>query len=92
MTQDLFEEEYLQKCLRDYMNDRFEVEQALFLFSFLIKNGIAKNFTRKIRDTAQHLINIDWIDSSGKIMIGLDEAIRESSKQQDEVEREEKQN
>ena len=92
MTQDLFEEEYLQKCLRDYMNDRFEVEQALFLFSFLIKNGIAKNFTRKMRDTAQHLINIDWIDSSGKIMIGLDEAIRESSKQQDEVEREEKQN
>jgi len=78
--------------LRDYMNDRFEVEQALFLFSYLIKNGIAKNFTRKIRNTAQHLINIDWIDSNGKIMIGLDEAIRESSKQQDEVETEEKQN
>ena len=89
MTQEVFEEEYLQKCLRDYLNDRFEVEQVLFLFSYLIKNGIAKNFTKQIRETAQHFINIDWIDSDGKIKIGLEEAQEKSAKAQDEVEREE---
>ncbi len=88
MTQEIFEEEYLQKCLRDYLNDRFEVEQVLFLFSYLIKHGIAKNFTKQIRETAQHFINIDWIDSDGKIKIGLEEAQQKSSKAQDEVERE----
>lgn len=88
MTQEIFQEEYLQKCLRDYMNDQFEVEQVLFLFSYLIKNGIAKNFTKQIRETAQHFINIDWIDSNGKILIGLEEAQQKSSKAQDEVERE----
>lgn len=88
MTQEIFQEEYLQKCLRDYMNDQFEVEQVLFLFSYLIKNGIAKNFTQQIRETAQHFINIDWIDSNGKILIGLEEAQQKSSKAQDEVERE----
>ena len=89
MTQEVFQEEYLQKCLRDYLNDRFEVEQVLFLFSYLIKNGIAKNFTKQIRETAQHFINIDWIDSDGKIKIGLEEAQEKSAKAQDEVEREE---
>jgi len=89
LTQEVFEEEYLQKCLRDYLNDRFEVEQVLFLFSYLIKNGIAKNFTKQIRETAQHFINIDWIDSDGKIKIGLEEAQEKSAKAQDEVEREE---
>ena len=89
MTQEVFEEEYLQKCLRDYLNDRFEVEQVLFLFSYLIKNGIAKNFTKQIRETAQHFINIDWINSDGKILIGLEEANEKSAKAQDEVEREE---
>lgn len=88
MTQEIFQEEYLQKCLRDYMNDQFEVEQVLFLFSYLIKNGIAKNFTKQIRETAQLFINLDWIDSNGKILIGIEEAQQKSSKAQDIVDRE----
>ena len=90
MTQKIYEEEYLQKCLRDYLNDDFVVEQSLCLFSYLIKNGIAKNFTKQIRNTAQHLIDVDWIGSDGKIRIGLEEARRESELAQDEVDRENK--
>ena len=88
MSQIEYEEEYLQKCLRDYLNDDFVIEQSLYLFSYLIKYGIAKNFTKQIRDTAQHFINVDWIGSNGKILIGLEEAQRASDLAQDEVDRE----
>lgn len=89
MTQEVIEE-YLQKCLRNYMNDSFEIGEVLFLFSYLIKNGIANNFTKQIRETAQHFINVDWINSDGKILIDIEEAQREAELAQDEVERESK--
>lgn len=84
------EEEYLQKCLRDYLNDDFVVEQSLFLFSYLIKNGIANTLTKRIRDTAQHLINVDWISADGKVLIGIEEAREQTATAQDEIDRENK--
>jgi len=81
-------EEYLAKCLRDYMNDDFEIEQVLYLFSYMINHDIAKTFTTRIRDTAQHFINVDWIDQYGKILINSDEARRLAEEAQTEIDRE----
>ena len=88
MAQQFEHEEYLQKCLRDYINDDFVVEQALFLFSYMIKNGISHTFTKRFRNTAQHLINVGWIDENGKVLIGVEEARELSSKAQDEIDHE----
>lgn len=85
MAQQFEKEEYLQKCLRDYINDDFVVEQALFLFSYMIKNSISHTFTKRFRNTAQHLIDVGWIDENGKVLIGIEEARNLSSKAQDEI-------
>jgi hypothetical protein len=90
MKQLLDEEEYLQKCLRDYTNDKFEIEQVLFLFSYLIKHDLARKLTNQIRTTAQRFINLDWINADGVIKIELDEAREQSRQAQEEVEAEDR--
>ena len=84
------EVEYLQKCLQNYLNDEFEVEEALYLFSYLLKNQIADKLTTQFKETSQHLINIDWISQDGKILVGLDEAQQKASEVLEEIEKESK--
>ena len=84
------EVEYLQKCLQNYLNDEFEVEEALYLFSYLLKSQIADKLTTQFKETSQHLINIDWISQDGKILVGLDEAQQKASEVLEEIEKESK--
>ena len=88
MAQIEYKEEYLQKCLRDYLNDEFEIEEALFLFSYLLKNKIADKLTNQFRETAQHLVEIDWISPDGKILVEIDEAQNEALLVQEEMKNE----
>jgi len=82
-------EEYLQKCLRDYLNDHFEVEQALFLFSYLVKNQIADKLTTQFKLTSQHLVEtLNWISPNGKILVDLEEARKEALLVQEEMKNE----
>lgn len=90
MKQLLDDEEYLQKCLRDYTNDKFEIEQVLFLFSYLLKHDIARKLTKQIRTMAERFVNLDWITADGIIKIGLEEAREQSRQAQEEVEREDR--
>lgn len=69
-------EEYLEKCFRDYLNDNFVIEQSLFLFSYLIKKNLAWSFTNDIGKSADSFIDIGWIDSNGTILITANEANR----------------
>ena len=80
--------EYLQKCLRNYVNDEFEVEEALFLFSYLLKNKIADKLTTQFKETSQHLVDIDWISHDGKILVEIDEAQNEALLVQEEMKNE----
>ena len=88
MTQIEYKGEYLQKCLRDYLNDQFEIEEALFMFSYLLKNQIADKLTNQFRETAQHLVEIDWISPDGKILVEIDEAQNEALLVQEEMKNE----
>ncbi len=84
------EVEYLQKCLQNYLNDEFEVEEALYLFSYLLKNKIADKLTTQFTETSQHLVDIDWISQDGKILVELDEAQQRASEVLEEIEKENK--
>ena len=88
MAQIEYKGEYLQKCLQDYLNDKFEIEEALFLFSYLLKNKIADKLTNQFRETAQHLVDIDWISPDGKILVEIDEAQNEALLVQEEMKNE----
>ena len=88
MAQIEYKGEYLQKCLQDYLNDEFEIGEALFLFSYLLKNKIADKLTNQLRETAQHLVEIDWISPDGKILVEIDEAQNEALLVQEEMKNE----
>ena len=66
--------DYVERCLKDYLNDHFTMEQAMYLFSYLIAKGIAWNLTNNVRQTAEEFITCGWIDEYGHILIDSDEA------------------
>jgi len=66
--------EYIEKCLKNYFDDKFTVQECLFLFSHLISLGIKDKFGNQIKQTAASLIDGRWIDEQGKILITEDEA------------------
>jgi len=66
--------DYVEKCLKNYLNDSFTMEEVLFLFSYFIAKGIAWNFTNEIRQTAEDFIQERWIDEYGNILIDSKEA------------------
>jgi len=84
--------EYLHKCLQNYINDKFEIEEALFLFSYLVKNQVADKLSTQFKETAQHLVNINWLSTEGKILIDLDEAQEEARQVQEQMNEENNEN
>jgi len=68
--------EYLDECLKNFLNDKFSIEQCLFLFSILISRGISGKFSEHIKQTADNFIENGWIDEQGHILISEDEANR----------------
>lgn len=81
--------EYLHKCLLNYINDQFEIEEALFLFSYLVKNQVADKLSTQFKETAQHLVEINWLSPEGRILIDLGEAQEEARQVQEKMRDEE---
>ena len=67
-------EEYLERCFRNYLGDKFTIEESLFLFSYLIKKKMAWDFTSEMSATANDFLETGWIGSNGKILISAKEA------------------
>lgn len=85
------QKEYLQQCLQNYLNDEFEIEEALYLYSYLLKNNIADKLTIQFRETADHLVNtLNWLTSDGKILVELEEAQQCAEQVQKEMQGENK--
>jgi len=66
--------DYVEQCLKNYLNDQFTMEEAMYLFSYFIAKGIAWNFTNEVRQTAENFILNGWIDEYGNILIDSNEA------------------
>jgi len=66
--------DYVEDCLKNYLNDDFTMEEVLYLFSYLIANGIAWNFTNEIKLTAEDFISEGWIDKYGNILVDSNDA------------------
>jgi len=66
--------DYVEKCLKNYLNDHFSMEEAMYLFSYFIAKGIAWNFTNEVRQTAENFISSGWIDEYGNILIDSNDA------------------
>jgi len=65
---------YIEKCIRNYLNDNFTMAEALYMFSHFIAYGMAWTLTNEIKQTAEDFISEGWIDPTGKILIKPDEA------------------
>jgi len=61
--------DYLTKCWIDFQNDECGLDQALYLFSYLISRGKAFNISQDVSEMARNLINNDWIDEEGRVLV-----------------------
>ena len=65
---------YVAKCWKDFQNDDFTTEQLLYLFSYLISTGKAWTLDKEVRYFARNMIEMNWIDGYGKILVDPKEA------------------
>lgn len=66
--------QYLEQCWTAWQNNKCEIQQALYLFSYLIKTEIVWRLDKQMQIIARDFILNGWIDQTGKILIDADSA------------------
>jgi len=65
---------YLEDCWVAWRANRCEIQQALYLFSYLIKTGLAWSLEKDMQIVARDFIVNGWIDQKGNILIDAESA------------------
>ncbi len=65
---------YLESCWVAWNNNKCEIQQALYLFSYLIKHGTVWKLDKSMQIVARDFIVNGWINQNGEILIDAESA------------------